>query len=106
MPTNHQPPTTNHQNQMPESIEQTQTQSSRYADASLIRTKFADTVEEIIEAIGEVTVVAKREGLVELMAYLRDDPSLKFNYLSDIGGVDLGEFANPRFAVAYQLYSL
>jgi len=91
---------------MSESIEQTQTHSSRYADASLIRTKFADTIEEIIEAIGEITLVAKREGLVELMMFLRDEPSLKFNYLSDIGGVDLGEFASPRFAVAYQLYSL
>ncbi len=91
---------------MAESIEQSQTHSQRYADASLIRNKFAGTVEEIIEAIGEVTIVARREGLVELMTYLRDEPSLKFNYLSDIGGVDLGEFADPRFAVAYQLYSL
>ncbi|MGE0883591.1 MAG: NADH-quinone oxidoreductase subunit C [Blastocatellales bacterium] len=91
---------------MAESIEQSQTHSQRYADASLIRNKFADTIEEIIEAIGEVTIVARREGLVELMSYLRDEPSLKFNYLSDIGGVDLGEFASPRFAVAYQLYSL
>ncbi len=91
---------------MSESIEQTQTQSSRYADASLVRTKFADTIEEIIEAIGEVTLIAKREGLIELMTFLRDEPSFKFNYLSDIGGVDLGEFASPRFAVAYQLYSL
>ncbi len=91
---------------MSESIEQTQTQSSRYADASLVRTKFADTIEEIIEAIGEVTLIVKREGLIELMTFLRDEPSFKFNYLSDIGGVDLGEFASPRFAVAYQLYSL
>ncbi|HEX9005023.1 MAG TPA: NADH-quinone oxidoreductase subunit C [Blastocatellia bacterium] len=91
---------------MPETIEQLQTQSSRYADASVIRTKFADTIEEIVEAIGEVTLIAKREGLVELMTYLRDEPNLRFNYLSDIGGVDLGEFASPRFAIAYQLYSL
>ncbi len=91
---------------MPETIEQLQTQSSRYADASVIRAKFADTIEEIVEAIGEVTLIAKREGLVELMTYLRDEPNLRFNYLSDIGGVDLGEFASPRFAIAYQLYSL
>ena len=91
---------------MSESTTQVQTHSSRYADASLIRTKFADTIEEIIEAIGEVTIIAKREGLVELMTYLRDEPSLRFHYLSDIGGVDLGEFASPRFAVAYQLYSI
>ena len=80
--------------------------SVRYADASLLRTNFAATVVEITEAIGEITVVAKREGLIELMTYLRDDAKLHFNYLSDIGGVDLGEFAAPRFALAYQLYSL
>ena len=78
----------------------------RYADVSLVRDKFADTVQEIIEAVGEVTIVVRREGLVELMTFLRDEPSLRFDYLSDIGGLDLGEFASPRFAVAYQLYSL
>ena len=81
-------------------------QVTRYADASIIRTQFANTVEEIQEALGEVTVIVKREGLVELMTYLRDDPKLRFNYLSDLSGADLGEFAEPRFAVAYHLYSL
>jgi NADH-quinone oxidoreductase subunit C len=93
---------------MSETEEQIQKVKSipRYADVSLIRTKFADTVQEIIEAVGEVTLIARREGLLDLMTYLRDEPSLRFNYLSDIGGLDLGEFASPRFAVAYQLYSM
>lgn len=96
---------------MSETIEQASVapaprRSVRYADASLLRSNFADTVVEITEAIGEITVVAKREGLIELLTYLRDDPKLRFNYLSDIGGLDLGEFAAPRFALAYQLYSL
>ncbi|NDD65075.1 MAG: NADH-quinone oxidoreductase subunit C [Acidobacteria bacterium] len=78
----------------------------RYADASLVRVRFSGSIEEVTEALGEVTVIAKRDGLVDLMTFLRDEPSLRFNYLSDIGGLDLGEFAEPRFAVAYQLYSL
>jgi NADH-quinone oxidoreductase subunit C len=78
----------------------------RYIDAAPIRTRFVESVVEITEAIGEVTVVARPEGLIELMTYLRDEPTLRFNYLSDIGGLDLGEFASPRFAVSYQLYSL
>ncbi|MFN7948905.1 MAG: NADH-quinone oxidoreductase subunit C [Blastocatellia bacterium] len=81
-------------------------QKTRYADASIIRTQFAGTVEEVLEALGEVTVVARREGLLELLTWLRDDPKFKFNYLSDLSCVDLGEFAEPRFAVAYHLYSL
>lgn len=81
-------------------------QTSRYADASLLRSQFADTVEEIGEALGEVTVILKREGLIALMTYLRDEPRLRFNFLSDVAGLDLGEFAAPRFAVVYHLYSL
>jgi NADH-quinone oxidoreductase subunit C len=81
-------------------------QTSRYADASLLRSQFASTVEEIVEALGEVTVIARREGLIDLVTYLRDEPRLRFNFLSDVGGLDLGEFATPRFAVVYQLYSL
>jgi len=88
------------------SIAQAPRSSVRYADPTLLSTTFANTVVEITEAIGEITVVAKREGLIELLTYLRDEPKLRFNYLSDIGGVDLGEFAEPRFVVAYQLYSL
>jgi NADH-quinone oxidoreductase subunit C len=78
----------------------------RYADVTLVRDKFAGTIQEIIEAIGEVTIIARREGLIDLMTFMRDEPSLRFDYLSDIGGLDLGEFASPRFAVSYQLYSL
>ncbi len=93
---------------MSENMEQARgvKQIPRYADVSFIRNQYSETVEEIVEALGEVTVVARREGLVELMTFLRDEPSLRFNYLSDIGGLDLGEFASPRFALAYQLYSL
>ncbi|MBO0800390.1 MAG: NADH-quinone oxidoreductase subunit C [Blastocatellia bacterium] len=93
---------------MPETREKTLSVKSnpRYADVTLIKRQFAENIQEVIEAAGEITVVARREGLVEFMTFLRDEPSLRFNYLSDIGGLDLGEFAAPRFAVAYQLYSL
>lgn len=93
---------------MSESIEQAPraTQYPRYADASLVRTRFENTIEEVIEAASEVTVIARSGGLVDLMTYLRDEPSLRFDYLSDVAGLDLGEFASPRFALSYHLYSL
>jgi len=78
----------------------------RYIDGSVVRDRFAGTVEEVVEAVGEVTVIVKREGLIELMQWLKGEPGLLFNYLSDISGLDLGEFATPRFVVAYQLYSI
>ena len=95
------------QNQGSLTSEQTQsaTRYPRYADASLIRAKFTDTIEEIIEAASEITIVSKSGGLLELMTWLRDEPSLRFDYLSDVSGVDLGEFASPRFAIAASSYT-
>lgn len=81
-------------------------QTSRYVNPTALSTRFADAVEEVIEALGEVTIVIRRDRLIELMQFLRAEPSLNFDFLSDTSGVDLGEFAEPRFAVAYHLYSL
>ena len=81
-------------------------QTSRYADANLLRADFSSAIVEIKEALGEVTVIANREGLIDLLTFLRDDQRFRFNYLSDLSGVDLGEFASPRFAVLYHLYSI
>lgn len=79
---------------------------SRYADASLLRSAFPSAIDEIVEALGEVTLVARREGLLELLSFLKTDPRFHFHYLADLSGADLGEFATPRFAVNYHLYSL
>jgi NADH-quinone oxidoreductase subunit C len=81
-------------------------QTSRYADANLLRANFGGAIVEIKEALGEVTVIVHREGLIDLLTFLRDDQRFRFDYLSDLSGVDLGEFASPRFSVAYHLYSI
>src|SRR5262245_43089447 len=93
---------------MAEPIEQTRSVKKfpRYADVSRIRTRFAESIQEIIEAAGEVTLIARRERSERLMALQRDEPALSFNHLRDVGGVDQGEFDSTRFSVAYQLYSL
>lgn len=80
--------------------------NTRQADVSLLRSTFSASIEAVVEAVGEVTVVARRDGLVELLTFLKHDPKFDFHYLSDLSGLDLGEFASPRFAVNYHLYSL
>ncbi|MEP7272253.1 MAG: NADH-quinone oxidoreductase subunit C [Acidobacteriota bacterium] len=81
-------------------------QTSRYADVSLLRTTFAAAIEAILEALGEVTIVVKRDGLLELLSFLKHDARFGFHMLSDLSGLDLGEFASPRFAINYHLYSI
>lgn len=81
-------------------------QSSRYPEVSLLRTAFPGAINEVVEALGEVTLNVRREGLLEVLSFLRHDTKFHFDFLSDLSGVDLGEFAAPRFAVSYHLYSL
>ncbi len=70
-----------------------------------IKSKFADSIIETGEFRGELTVVIKKEKLVEICKFLRDDSDLKFDHLTDVSGVDFLE-RNPRFDISYHMYSI
>ena len=54
---------------------------------------------------GDDTALVRRERIVEICTFLRDDPDLLFDLAMDLTGVDyLGE--ETRFEVVYDLYSL
>jgi NADH-quinone oxidoreductase subunit C len=73
--------------------------------ADRLKELFVDGVQEVSEAHGEMTVVVRREQIVDICHVLRDDPDLRYNLLMDIAGVDyLGR--EPRFEVVYHLYSV
>ena len=52
---------------------------------------------------GEVTIIVRKDAIVEVMRYLHDD--LGFDLLKDLCGVDHFP-SRPRFEVVYHLYSL
>jgi NADH-quinone oxidoreductase subunit C len=55
--------------------------------------------------LGDATASVDKERLVEVMRFLRDDPELRFDMLTDLTCVDyLGE--TPRFEMVYHLYSV
>jgi NADH-quinone oxidoreductase subunit C len=56
-------------------------------------------------ARAELTVNARREGVLRLLAFLRDDPQCLFKQLVELCGVDWPERAQ-RFDVVYCLLSL
>jgi len=67
--------------------------------------RFADAVQEVSEAHGEVTLVVSREQIVDICRCLKDAPDLRYDLLTDMAGVDyLGR--EPRFEVVYHLYSI
>src|SRR5580765_8103021 len=63
----------------------------------------ASWVQEVIDALGEVSVVVPRESIVDVCRVLKDD--LGFDLLVDLCGADRGPEEDPRFVVNYHLFS-
>jgi NADH-quinone oxidoreductase subunit C len=55
-------------------------------------------------AVGELTLVAKREAIISIIRFLRDDADCRFVSIVDVCGVDYPERAE-RFDVVYHLLS-
>lgn len=69
------------------------------------KARFAGLVGDYVLAFGELTLLAERERIVELLTGLRDEPEFRFHLLIDICGVDYPDRVR-RFDVVYHLLSL
>ncbi|MCB1699051.1 MAG: NADH-quinone oxidoreductase subunit C, partial [Halioglobus sp.] len=72
--------------------------------AEIIDAGMAGAVRSMDYAHGELTVLAKREQIVELMRFLRDDSQTMFWNIIDLCGVDYPQ-RKERFEVVYHLLS-
>jgi NADH-quinone oxidoreductase subunit C len=64
-----------------------------------------DALIEARDLVGEITLVVRREAIVDVCRALRDTPGLEYQQLMEIAGVDYPDRAE-RFEVAYHLLSL
>ena len=68
-------------------------------------------VQKLIEATGELTLIVKADDYLEAARILRDDPTLCFEQLIDLCGVDYSEYGDGawdglRFAAVSHLLSV
>jgi len=66
--------------------------------------KLGDALIEATVAYGEVTLLVKREAILDVLTTLRDDPALMFKSLMDVCGADYPD-RPERFDVLYHLLS-
>jgi NADH-quinone oxidoreductase subunit C len=64
-----------------------------------------DAIVDVEEAVGEITLMVRRESIVEVCRALRDTPGLEYQQLMDIAAADYPDRAE-RFEVNYHLLSL
>jgi NADH-quinone oxidoreductase subunit C len=69
--------------------------------AERVRSRFPG----VVVARGEATVVVGRDELLDALAWLREEPDLRLDFLSSVTATDRPG-ADPRFWVAYELYAL
>jgi NADH-quinone oxidoreductase subunit C len=68
-----------------------------------LRSENAGWVEDVIDALGEVSIVVPREAIVDVCVALKDKHG--FDLLADVCGADRGPEEDPRFVVNYHLFS-
>jgi NADH-quinone oxidoreductase subunit C len=73
--------------------------------AAALQRAHPEWVTEVIEALGETTVVVPREHIVEACSFLKLTAGLQFDFLADLCGFDRGPEEEPRFEVNYHLFS-
>ena len=70
-----------------------------------LKTRFGDLSLEFSEFRDELTVTVPRASIVEVCAFLKNDPDLSFDMLVDLCGIDMYT-PQARFGVIYNVYSL
>ncbi len=67
--------------------------------------RFGEGIFEFSEFRNELTAVVPAERIVEVCRFLKEDPDLRFDLLSDLCGIDMYTPVK-RFGVIYNLFSL
>ncbi|MBI1372761.1 MAG: NADH-quinone oxidoreductase subunit C [Phycisphaera sp.] len=72
-----------------------------------LKTEFAGQGLRAAEFRGQTTVVVPRERMHDVLRFLRDDAACKYDFLSDVFGIDYLQYpeATDRFHVVYNLVS-
>jgi NADH-quinone oxidoreductase subunit C len=72
-----------------------------------VKSSLTDAIKDTGLPHGDAVIFVDPDCLQKVAAFLKDNPSLKFDYLSDVSGVDyLNEEREPRFEAVYLLYSI
>lgn len=70
-----------------------------------LRQALPECLQEVVYYAGEVTVLAPRERIVEVLRFLHDDPRTAMTLLCDLTAGDYPK-REKRFDVVYHLYSI
>ena len=75
-----------------------------------VQEQYPDAILNVSDARGELTITVRKEGIYDLMTFLKNDSELAYNFLADVTAVDyslmedvLMKHDYARFTVVYHL---
>jgi NADH-quinone oxidoreductase subunit C len=76
-----------------------------------LEASLGDAIKSMVRARGEITITVVADRYLDVASRLRDDPTLQFEQLLDLCGVDYGDYKNRpweglRFCVVSHLLSI
>jgi NADH-quinone oxidoreductase subunit C len=75
------------------------------SDAAALRERFGEAIERVTVSCGDTIVHVARERIHAVLAFLKNDPDLHYDYLTDVTAVDWRDPEKP-LEVVWQLRSL
>jgi len=75
-------------------------------NGAYIHERLQGKILEVHSFRGDESITIPRNSLLDVFRFLKEDPKLDFNFLTDITAVDYLGKKTPRFEVVYHLYSL
>jgi NADH-quinone oxidoreductase subunit C len=73
--------------------------------ANALRARFADAIDRVDVVWGETTVIVAAPQLLDVVRWLHDDPGQRYDYLSDVTGVEYRDMERP-LEVVWHLRSI
>lgn len=70
-----------------------------------LKDRFPQAIQAVTFYAREVTVLLDRESLMPVCRFLKEDPALRLDYLSNLCGVDFPD-REKRFEIVYHLFSV
>ncbi len=83
------------------------TDPERHPAVLAVRERFPEAFLDAVNFRDEMTIRVERSRIRDIVEFLRDQPDLRYNLLSDETAVDMVRLrATPRFDIVVQLYSI
>ena len=77
-----------------------------------LKERFQDAILDLSEEFEEITLVARKDSVYDILQFLKDNGNLSYDFLVDVTAVDysrmedvLAKYDYARFMVVYHLYS-